>query len=260
VDTTKEPLFAEERKQKILDIVKQSEKVTVDQLCALFNVSSSTIRNDLRELENLNLLRRTHGGAIKSKAGYELDTKTKEGQNQNEKGKIGDFALNMIDDGDTILLDTGTTTMELAKRLSVKDSLTVVTNDIQIAGCLENFENINIIFIGGVIRKKYHCTVGTWGSKMLSEITVDKAFMGANGISTKKGASTPDIYHAEIKRSMISIANKIILLCDSSKVGRNSFVQFAGLQQIDTIITDEGIDKDDKVDFESNGIEVLIAE
>ena len=257
---SKEPLFAPERKEKILELIKNNEKVTVAQLCDYFNVSGATIRNDLRELENSNLLRRTHGGAIvKSKTGYELDTQHKEGQYQAEKEKIGEAALNMIDDGDTIILDTGTTTFELAKRLGVKRNLTVVVNDIQIARYLEEMVDINIVFIGGYIRKKFHCTVGTWGVKMISELSVDKAFMATNGISLKKGATTPDLNHAEIKKAMISIANKVFILCDNSKIGRNAFVQFADLHQIDAIITDPGIDKVSRGEFETGGIEVMIA-
>lgn len=256
----KDLLFAEERKQQILALIKNNEKVSVAQLCDVFNVSSSTIRNDLRDLENSNLLRRTHGGAmVKFKTGYELDTQHKEGQYQSEKEKIAKLALDLIDDGDTIMLDTGTTTIELARILSKKRNLTVVINDILIARCLEEIEDINIVFIGGIIRKKFHCTVGTLGTRMISEMTVDKAFMAANGISMKKGATTPDINQAEIKKAMISISNKVIVLCDSSKVGCNSFAQFANLQQIHTIITDAAIDENLRRDFETSEIEVIIA-
>lgn len=257
---SKEPLYAEERKIKILELIKDNDKVSVMQLCDYFNVSGATIRNDLRELESSNLLTRTHGGAMfKSKTGFELDSQHKEGHHQSEKERIAETALELIEDGDTIILDTGTTTLELAKRLSSKRNLTVVINDIQIARCLEEIEDINIIFIGGAIRKKFHCTVGTLGTKMISELAVDKAFMATNGISLKKGATTPEINQAETKKAMISIANKIIILCDSSKIGRSSFAQFADMQQVDIIITDRGIEDNLRQGFELQGIEVMIA-
>lgn len=260
ISKSNEPLFAEERKQKILDMLKRDEKATVAQLCDYFNVSSATIRNDLRELESSNLLRRTHGGAIVwSKTGFELDTKHKEGQYQIEKEKIAEAALSLIDDGDTIILDTGTTTLELAKRLGEKRNLTVVVNDVQIARCLEEIEDINLVFVGGSIRKKFHCTIGTWGIKMISELSVDKAIMATNGISLKKGATTPDLNQAEIKRAMISIANKVIVICDSSKFGRSAFAQFADIKQVNTIITDQGIEESERSNFEAAGIEILLA-
>lgn len=255
-----EPLFAQERKEKILELIKNTEKVTVAKLCESFNVSGATIRNDLRELENSNLLRRTHGGAIsKSKTGFEPDPQHKEGQYRAEKEKIAETALSLIDDGDTIILDTGTTTFELARRLGEKRNITVVTNDVQIARCLEEIEDITIVLIGGYLRKKFHCTVGTWGVKMIAELAVDKAFMATNGISLKRGATTPDLNHAETKKAMISIANKVIVLCDNSKIGRNAFAQFADIHHIDTIITDSGIEKGMKADLEGHGIEIMTA-
>jgi DeoR family fructose operon transcriptional repressor len=256
----KETLFAEERKLKILEMIKNEKKVTVEQLCNTFNVSGATIRNDLREMEGSNLLTRTHGGAlVKYKTGFELETRFKEGYHQSEKVRIAKEALNLIDDGDTILLDTGTTTLELAKLLAMKRKLTVLINDIQIASVLEDIDDISIFFIGGAIRKKLHCTIGVLGTKMLSELAVDKAFMAVNGISLSRGATTPDMNQAEMKKGMVSIANQVIILCDSSKVGISSFAQFADWNQIDTVITDEGIDNVFKKEIESRGTEVLIA-
>ncbi|HEY5586992.1 MAG TPA: DeoR/GlpR family DNA-binding transcription regulator [Ruminiclostridium sp.] len=258
---SKEPLYAEERKLKILDLIKENDKVSVIQLRDFFNVSGATIRNDLRELESSNLLKRTHGGAmLKNKTGFELDSQHKEGYLQAEKESIAEMALDLVEDGDTIILDTGTTTLELAKKLSEKRNLTVVINDIQIARYLEEIEDINIIFIGGAIRKKFHCTVGTLGTKMISELAVDKAFMATNGISVKRGATTPEISQAETKKAMIAIANKVIVLCDSSKIGRSSFAQFAEIQQVDIIITDRGIEDNLRKGFESQGIEVMVAQ
>ena len=255
------PLYAEERKMRILELIKENDKVSVLQLCDYFNVSGATIRNDLRELEGSKLLKRTHGGAmLKTKTGFELDAQHKEGYYQAEKEKIALLALNLIEDGDTIILDTGTTTLELAKKLSSKRNLTVVINDIQIARTLEEIEDMNIIFIGGAIRKRFHCTVGNLGTAMIAGLAVDKAFMATNGISLNKGATTPEVNQAEIKKAMLAIASKIVILCDSSKIGRSSFAQFAKIQQVDIIITDSSINDNFKQGFEAQGIEVMIAE
>lgn len=254
-------MFAEERKIKILEFINEHKKATVVVLCDYFKVSSATIRNDLRELEKEKLLIRTHGGAmIKIKTGYELDPYIKQVKNLEEKQKIAQSAINLIEDGDTIILDTGTTTLELAKLLKRKRDITVVTNDLIIALFLEDISTVNIIFIGGIIRKNYHCTVtfGQIGNKMLSGLNVDKAFMTANNFSYKKGATTPDINQAETKKDLISIASNIILLCDSSKLGNTSFVQFATLEQIDKLVTDKIRDNDKKV-LEESGVDVIVA-
>lgn len=253
-------MFAEERKIKILKFINEHKKATVMELCDYFKVSSATIRNDLRELEKEKLLIRTHGGAmIKIKTGYELDPYIKQVKNLEEKQKVAQSAIDLIEDGDTIILDTGTTTLELAKLLKEKRDITVVTNDLIIALFLEDISTVNTIFIGGIIRKNYHCTVtfGQIGNKMLSGLNVDKAFMTANSFSYKKGATTPDINQAETKKDLISITSNVILLCDSSKLGNTSFVQFATLEQIDKLVTDKIGDSDKKA-LEESGVDVIV--
>ena len=252
-------MFAEERKLKMLEYLEQNKKVTVPQLSEIFKVSNATVRNDLRDLENFGMLTRTHGGAmVKSKAGFESDLGQRKVQNRKEKQKIANLAIDLIEDGDTIILDVGTTTLELAKLLHKKNDITVVTNDLEIALMLEGINSVNTIFMGGIVRKGFHCTVGVAiGDNMLSGLTVDKAFMASNSVSLKKGASTPDLIHAETKKLMISIANNVILLCDHTKFGKNSFVQFAPVNSIDILITDH-LNEGDQKKFEELGVKVLL--
>ena len=142
-------LFVEERKQKILEHIAAQRKATVMELCELFRVSSATIRNDLRDLEAAGLLLRTHGGAmVKSKTGQELDMRARGIQNLDAKRAIARAALALIEDGDMILLDTGSTVIELAKLLDQKRDITVVTNDLVIATLLEELDSVKIVFIG----------------------------------------------------------------------------------------------------------------
>jgi len=251
-------MFAEERKINIVEYIQDHKKATVPELCSAFDVSSATIRNDLRELEQSGLIIRTHGGAmVKTKTGFELTDKQKQSFSSVEKKRIAELAIGLIEDGDTIVLDTGTTTAELARLLQTKNDLTVVTNDFQIAGILEEYESITVILMGGVVRRGFHCTIGVSGKNLLSGLNVDKAFMGANSFSIENGASTPDINHAEMKKEMISIATKIYLLCDSSKVGRSSFAQFAAVEEFDVFITDS-ISDTDKNRLEEFEIEVIV--
>jgi DeoR family fructose operon transcriptional repressor len=254
-------MFVEERKQRILERIEQQRKATVAELCEQFRVSSATIRSDLRDLEAAGLLIRTHGGAmVKSKTGLEQDMVQRGTQHLAEKRRTAERALALIEDGDTVILDTGTTCLELARLLGRRRDLTVVTNDLAIALALESAESVRVLFMGGLVRRNYHCTVihGSAGREILSGLSVDKAFMACNSFSVEKGASTPDIVHAETKKLMMSIAAKVIVLFDASKMGRTSFALFAPLEAIDTIVTD-AIGADDRSRLEENGIDVLVA-
>ena len=255
-----EPMFAEERKQQIIELIRQKRKVSVKELCKRFGTSPGTIRNDLSELEKLDLLNRTHGGAISaSKIGFERRSQEKAVKCHEEKLAIARIAASYVEDGDTIALDTGTTTVELAKELSDRENLTVVTNDLVIAMLMEDFPHTNILFIGGMVRKGFHCAVGPPSINALSEIRVDKTFLAGNGLTAASGVTTPDVDTAHLKRELISIADQVILLCDSSKIGRSSFIQIAALDQIDLLITDEYITKESLEVIQSAGLEVITA-
>jgi DeoR family fructose operon transcriptional repressor len=252
-------MFAEERKLKIIDLLNQNKKVTVTELVHLFNVSSATVRSDLRELNDKGQIIRTHGGAIvEAGASFEPDTEQKRDLNLPAKQQIARIAIELINDGDTVIFDTGTTTLELAKILSQRSRVWAVTNDFEIARVLEEMNSINVLMLGGEIRKKFHCTVGAAGINMLAQLSVDKAFMGTNSLSISKGASTPNIQQAETKKAMIASAKKVILLCSNNKLGKDSFAHFASLDQIDTLVIDQ-IDDNEKVEFEERGVEVLTA-
>jgi DeoR family fructose operon transcriptional repressor len=254
-------MFVEERKIKILEYIEEHRKATVAELCDTFRVSSATIRNDLRDLEGATLLIRTHGGAmVKTKTGLEQDMNQRKVQHLSEKKAIAEAALHLMEDGDTIILDTGTTTLEIARLLGHRQDITVVTNDLAIALVLEDIETVKVVLMGGIVRKKFHCTMvgGLSNKDTFAGLTVDKAFMALNSFSVEKGASTPDINHSETKKVMMSIAAKVILVFDSSKMGRNSFALFAPLDRIDAIITGKLRDED-RARLEENGIEVILA-
>ena len=255
-----ENMFAEERKIRILEEIAQRKKVTVADLAEMFGVSGATIRIYLRDLERSGLLIRTHGGAIaKTKTGFEPDSRQKEVEHLEQKRKIAAAALKLIEDGDTIILDTGTTALELAKTLRDRKNLTVVTNDLVIAQLLEGMPTISILFMGGMIRKGFHCAVGTQGREVTVGLTADKAFLGTNGFSAAKGATTPDINQAETKKRMVAMASKVVLLCDRSKIGKVSFAQFAAPEEIDVLITDR-LEDAERVLFAQRGIDVITAE
>ena len=235
-------MFAEERQKKIILLLRSKKQVLVNELCEMFNVSAATIRTDLTLLEQQGYLQRTHGGAILlHSASYEMTTDEKESLHINEKIAIGEYAASLINDGDTIILDSGTTTMCLAEFLGDKKDVTVITNDIKIAAYLEHFDNIFTFIVGGKTRKGHYCSVGSFANNMLKSLKVDKAFISANAVDDSFVLSTPDSEQAEVKKSMMKAAKTKVFLCDSSKFNNYSLVGFSSLKDFDVIITDENI-------------------
>jgi len=248
-------MFAKERKIKIVDYVNKHQKATVSELCDAFNFSSATIRNDLRDLENNGALTRTHGGALKNpKTGFEFLISERSAVDYVGKSAIAELAIDCVEDGDSIVLDTGTTTLELARLLNRRRNLTVATNDLKIAMLLEDAQDCTVVILGGIVRK--HSTVGPMPIELLENFVVDKAFMGTNSFSMEKGATTPNFMMAQIKRKMLSIAARVYLLCGSSKFGRSSFALFAQPDDIDVIVTDN-MDPVQQAEFEDSGIEIM---
>lgn len=238
-----ETIFAEERQSKILSMLKTKNKLLVNDLCAVFSVSPATIRNDLNDLEKQGLLKRTHGGAIPAlKIGFEQNSMQKDFTHQEEKNLIAMKASELVENGDTIALDTGSTTYCLAQKLTDKKNLTVVTTDIRIASLLENLPNITIILAGGKVRSTFSCTVGSITNSILRSLHVDKTFIATNSVNPFGELCTPDIEQAEVKKSLIAMGTQVILMTDSSKFGTHSFSKFGNLSDVDILVTDSAPD------------------
>jgi len=255
------PLFAEERRDQILLMLKEQSKLLVPELCTHFDVSQATIRNDLRELEASGKLKRTHGGAIPvGKASFDPISRDKKVDHKDEKRRIAAMAASLVEDGDTIAIDTGTTTFELARLLVGRQRLTIVTNDLMIAFFLENNSDASVVLTGGMLRKGFHCTTGPSVHEQMSKYNVDKAFMATNALSLEKGLTTPGIDLADVKKAMIRIASQVVFLVDSSKFGRISFIKFADFDVADKIITDKGAGKKtiERMQSENDNLEVII--
>ena len=255
----REQAFVEERKRGVLAFVEEHRRATVPELCARFQVSPATMRSDLRDLEREGQLLRTHGGAtVKDQARFELETSETAVRRAPEKLALARRALELIEDGDAIVLDSGSTIQALSALLEARRDITVVTNDLSIAQRLEEHPSATIHLVGGAVRRRFHCTVGTRAAQFLVGLKVDKAFMAANSFSVESGATTPDLQHAEIKRLMVAIATKVYLLVDRSKLGRSSFAQFAPADAIDCLVVDS-IDPAEARALEERGVEVLLA-
>lgn len=253
----KTKFFAEERKQKIMEMLDKQQKIVIPELCSYFDISPATIRNDLNELQESGLLTRTHGGALLNTQVSSEKVFVKNVEHLAEKRAFAEYALTHINDADTLVLDAGTTTSELAKLLWKRKRLTLVVNDIQIAQILEGSSDANIVLIGGYLRKGIHCAVGPMATRALADLKVDKAFIATNGI-TIDGLSTPDMYQAEVKKAMIRIANQVIVMADSSKFGVSSFQNFARIEDVDVLITDDKVDGNELAKYRERCSEVTV--
>ena len=257
----KNPLFAAERQQQIYDILKRENKVLITDLCERFAITPPTARNDLRELEEQGLIKRTHGGAILSKGNtFETDFAHRETECIREKQRIAQAAAELVHDGDSLIIDSGTTALEFAKALCTKHGLTVVTCDLKVAIVLQETSDAEILLLGGAVRKGFYCTTGVQVVAELSRLCADICFLGTTGISAERGISTPSASHAEIRRCMIQASARTVVLADSQKIGINSFHIVAPPDKVDMLVTDSGLREDDRLLLEQAGIEVHIAE
>jgi len=250
-------MFAEERKREILRLLSLHGKVKNLELAHLFSVSEPTIRKDISELEENKMLIRTHGGAMVIDSGEWEPTYTeKVDQFQVEKKAIGNLAAMMIKDHDVVILDAGTTTIEIAKQIKAK-TFTIITNCLDVASVLEHNPNCEIIITGGSMRWKTHALVGPLAEKTLKGLSADIAFVGSNGVS-EQGFSTPNLIEAETKAMMLKRAKKKFIVADSHKFGHISLAYFAALEEVDGIITDGVINRKFIELIENSGVNLIM--
>lgn len=246
----------------ILSQLEKNGQVSVNDLSESLGVSSVTIRNDLEQLERKNMLLRARGGAMKisqSHVGLDYPLSDKQKKHLPEKKEIGKKAIELIEEGNTIILDSGSTTFEIAKGLGKFEELTVITNAINIASLLADNKNINVIVPGGTLRKNSLSLVGILAEKGFKNYFCDKLFLGVDGLDTSYGLSTPNIEEAHLNQIMIEMSQRVIVVADSSKFNRRGFAFIAPVSKMHTLITDKGIPAEEKTKLEGMGIEVLIA-
>lgn len=252
-------VFAEVRRRQLMDLLQDEGRVSVSALCEHFEVSPATIRADLKLLEKLNLLKRTHGGAIRISDGNEpeLTSREKTGLHIAQKRAISQYASSLVLPDKVIAIDTGTTTLELAKLITQVHNLTVITNDLKIALFLEEHSNITVIFLGGTVRQNFHCTVGQTILDQLECLHIDTFFLATNAINLEWGLSTPNLDMANVKSKILSRSKQSVLLADSSKIGADALARFATMNQINMLITDSGIDQAYLAGIEATGVQVV---
>ncbi len=251
-------MLAEERRQHILVLLEQKGAVTVAELCERFGVSEMTVRRDLAALERRGLLRRVHGGAVNARGrSYEPPFLVRSGQYVEEKRRIADAAVQMIHEGDSIALDVGTTTLEIAKRLEGVHNLTVITPSLHIANVLANLPHARLILTGGILRPGELSLIGHLAERVFQELYVDKLFLGVGGLDLEAGLTEYNLEDAQVKRAMLRSAKECIVVTDSSKLGRVAFAAVAPISAMDVLITDRGADPEILSRLEEQGVKVI---
>ena len=254
-------MLAELRRLRLAEYVRQHESgiVTVAELCQLLAVSDMTIRRDLAKLEGQSVLRRVHGGAVAANQQLEGDKSFvyRSTQADSQKKIIGWLAAQMVKDNDRIILDAGTTTLQIANHLSYKSHLTVITNNIPVAKELSQYNNIVLILLGGIVKHKEMCTVGNMVKQSLSLLSTDKYFLSATSFTIRMGAMETDMAETEVKQAMLRSAGETILVADSSKFDMTALIQVAPLKQIHKIITDDRLPEEAIRAIADQGVEVI---
>jgi len=252
---------AKERRALILQLLEQKEEVQVTELSRETGISEVTIRKDLTILQNRHLLLRTRGGAMRKpleNPNEETSIAKKRLFNFKEKERIGEEAAKLIKDGDYIMFDSGTTTLEVARHLDRFHDLHIITNAMNIAMELMNYKRFDVVLLGGNLRLNSHSTVGPLALSVLRNFNRYKLFLGVDSFSLENGVSTPSLEEALLNQLMIQQAAKVIAVFDSSKFNKRSYVHIADANELDCIVTDRAIPTGMAGKLRAAGIDVKI--
>ncbi len=253
-------MLPQQRRQKIFELIREDGHAKVLKLSKLFKVTEVTIRQDLEKLEEEGLIVREHGGAHLKDIGLNVrNIQLLSKERMPDKEAIARKAIEFINDGDTIILDSGSTVTEIAKHLNGYKNLTVITNALNIALILGANPEINLVLTGGEFKAPTLSLTGQKAADSLEGLHVDKLFLATAGITLKAGLTYPSISDIVVKRAMIESANTVYLVADSSKIGKSSFASLGALSLIDYLITDSKINKADIELFTQNDIKLVIA-
>ena len=252
-------MLAQERRQRIFEDIESSGVASVRELAQRFEVSTITIMRDLQELEQEGLIRRVHGGAISVRgASYEPPFLARESQHSSEKQRIAARAVETIQDGDSLILDVGTTTLEIARALKGKRNLTVLVTNLRAALELASQSAIQVIVVGGKLRASELSMVGHLAEETLRSFQVDKAFIGIGGITIEHGLTEFNFDEAGTKRVMLERARQRIVVADATKFGKVMLNTVASLTVVDTLITSKDVDDEMVARLRQMGVEVLL--
>src|SRR5262245_43122696 len=253
-------LLTEQRRRNLLDLVDQQGQVTVSDMVRRFAISAVTVRSDLDALASLGAVVRSHGGAIRRlEAIQDYPLRTKETLHHAEKVRIGKAAAELVQPGETIILDSGTTTAEIARHLKRRklQNVTVITNALNIAVELMDCPGVSLIMIGGLMRPVSLSFVGPQADSMMNEFHADRLFLAVDGLDLENGPSTPDVLEAQLNNVMIRSAKEVNVVADFSKLGRRSVSKIGPFKRIQRLITDKRATPEFTEGLRNKGIEVI---
>ncbi|HEX7914404.1 transcriptional repressor AgaR [Rudaea sp.] len=254
-------LLVEERRRLIVEQVEREGRATVEELAARFEISPVTIRADLEALARNAAIVRSHGGALPAPA-HAIDTplSIKETRRHAQKRRIGQAAAKLVEDGETIILDSGSTTIEIARALRQRkwSELTVITNGLHIALELGAIPAIRVMMLGGLLRASSQSLVGSGAEQMLAQLSADRLFLGVDGIDPEVGVTTPDPQEATLNALMIRVSREVIGVFDSSKFGQRSLSVIAPLSGLHRIFSDTGAQAEHVRALEEAGVQVKL--
>lgn len=256
-------MFRAERQAKILQLVRERGFVKNEELASIFKVTKATIRRDLKALKDQSLIRLDHGGSYDVDflaSGSEPVYETKVYVNKEHKRMIGQAAVNLIKDNDTIILDSGTTNAQIAHNLRNQhlENVTVVTCDIAIAHILGSVKNINVIVLGGILRRSFYSLYGPYTELALKNIRANKFFLGIDAASMDVGVSNIVLEEAPVKQLMIQNSDQVVMVADSTKFGINAPYKVCSWNEIDYVITDDCIEKNYIEFCDNHGISLIL--
>ncbi|MGB8342872.1 MAG: DeoR/GlpR family DNA-binding transcription regulator [Chthoniobacterales bacterium] len=254
--------MTQHRRRQILELVKSEGVAHVNSLAQTFGVSAVTIRNDLSKLEEAGELLRDRGGAIASPPARQikhlLGLNERATLNPEAKQRIGKAAAQFVQPGDTIIMDAGTTVVEMAHHLAGVSPLTVVTNALNVALTIGAATDAQIILLGGMLSREASSTLGPLAERTLSDLSVQKLFLGTQALDLQDGLTDTTLEIAQVKRAMIEAAKEVYLLADSSKWDHTGFIKVAALEGIGTLITDEKFSASARTAVERLGIRLVL--
>ncbi len=254
-------LLLEERRREIRALIEERGRVTTEELAERFHTSLVTIRGDLNALAETGLIVRTHGGALAHRDGEEVPIEIKQNLRHAEKVRIATAAVQMIRDGETIMLDSGSTTGEIAKQIRTLNKLhgiNVITNALNVAVTLAQAPHVRLVMLGGVLRPNSYSLSGPQAEAALAGLQADKLFLGVDSLDPEIGLMTPHLLEAQLNAQMIRAARQVVAVADSSKLLRRSLSVIAKVEQIHTLITDQGASADSVDALRQRGVEVVL--
>jgi DeoR family fructose operon transcriptional repressor len=250
----------QERLETLLQILARKGYRSVSELSEDLDVSEMTVRRYLDKLEQKELIKRTHGGAFAGAEMIEVDYRVRETVRRAEKEAIGRLAWTLIQPGESVFLDAGSTLAYLAAAMDDTRRITVVTSSTIVLQTLENRANIETILLGGKVHAASHCLVGPIAEETVGQFRFTKAFLGAVGINLEEGLTQSNVEEVPVKKIVAAHSREVIVLADSSKFEQDVLVMFLRLEQVHTVITDSGVKPEHRRSLEDRGIRVLVAE